>query len=323
MPCYHQQLAVPMPGKTKNGKTPYKFIGKARDYYTRYRSISGLKFMPCRQCIGCHLEKSRQWATRLVHEEPFHPGAVFLTLTYDDSSMPFSPSGIPSLFPSHWEKFIDNLRDRSAYHYDQTIKYFGVGEYASPNEKTPTGRPHYHAVIFGPVSIYGDDHRRHEEEPSRGGDPQWSHDDFAAVWPHGRHRFSEFNFETAAYVARYILKKAAGIYQEATIGDRALEFKRQSQGLGRRHFEKWRGDIFPGDKVVLRNRGSFMPPPYYDRLLEKVDPVLFEKVKLARKEAKEIISTSEDFLEHVSERTREGEVRKLVTDQTLIRGFIE
>lgn len=312
MPCFHQQLAVPMPGRTVNGKTPYKFIGKASNYYTRYQSVAGLKFMPCKKCIGCRLENSRQWATRILLEKNQHEKACFLTLTYDEEKVPKNGS----LSKDHFSKFIDDLRQRMNYYGKEKIKYFGCGEYGEKK-----GRPHYHLCLFGPFDVHSDDDCRTEEEPTRNGDRQFSHSDIAAVWDHGLHRFSDLTFESAAYTARYVLKKISGDQQAAHYGDRIPEFQRQSNGFGKGHVESWLGDIYPADHVVLPGRGAFLPPPYFDRLLEKVDPSLYARVKKARQEAKGPITTREEFLEHVSESTREGKVRQLVTDATLIRGI--
>lgn len=311
MPCFHQQLAVPMPGRTRHGKTPYKFIGKARSHYTRYQSVAGLKFMPCKQCIGCRLENSRQWATRLLHETKFHNKSCFLTLTYDEKHVPIDGS----LNKSHLRTFFNDLRSRLSYYGKEKLKFFAVGEYGDLR-----GRPHYHAALFGPFGVFEDDSERVEEEQSRSGNRQFSHPDIGSVWPHGSHRFSDLSFESAAYVARYCLKKVSGIAASYHYGSRVPEFSSQSNGLGKGHFEEWRNDIYPSDHVVLPSRGSFMPPPYYDRLLEKADPALFERVKKARREAQEAL-TPEEFLFHVNERHREGEVRTIVTEQTLKRGI--
>lgn len=318
MPCFHQMAALPQPGKTRNGKTPYKFIGKASTVlmsttFRKSADVSRVRLMPCRQCIGCRLERSRQWATRLLLEEKAHDNACFLTLTYDDDHLPKNGS----LNPSHLTTFFKDLRSRMAYHGKQKIKYFACGEYGDQ-----TGRPHYHAIVYGPFGVYGSDDLRNSEEPSRGGDPQFSHEDLSAVWPHGLHRFSEFNFETAAYVARYVLKKITGTASSDHYGDLVPEFQRGSNGLGKGHVDRWITDIYPGDHVVLPGRGAFIPPPYFDRLLEKVDPSLYAQVKKARQEAQEPIVNRSELLDHYIERHREGEVRQLVTDATLIRGVL-
>lgn len=323
MPCFSQQLAIPMPGKTKSGKTPYKFIGKANSWWVReHGAPTNALLLPCRSCIGCRLEKSRQWATRLLHETKFHEKACFLTLTYDDEHLPENRS----LNPSDFTTFIKDLRARCSYYGKEKLKYFACGEYGCEDPSScrnprcsHEARPHYHAILFGPIGTHDHDPERTEEEPARSGDRQWSHAQLDAVWPHGRHRFSEVTFESAAYVARYVLKKVSGITAPAHYGARLPEFQRSSHRLGRGHLEEWANDVYPGDLIALPGRGTFMPPPYYDRILEKCDPDLFQKVKQARKDAHKKMTGSE-WLEHVNRRNREGEVRTLVTKTTLIRG---
>jgi len=316
MPCASPQLAVPMPGKTKNGKTPYKFIGKALSLHTRYQPFRpGTIILPCRQCILCRLEKSRQWATRLMHEINSHPNACFLTLTYDPNQIPLDGS----LNPVHLKTFFKDLRARMDYHENQKIKYFACGEYGDQK-----GRPHYHAALFGPIPSHpGLDpisSKLIQEEPSRSGGLQFSHPDISATWPYGLHRISELNFETAAYVARYILKKISGVSAPLHYGNLHPEFVRMSKGLGKEHFNRWTTDLYPSDQCVLPGRGAFMPPPYYDRLLEKVDPSLFQKIKKARQDAQETLNNSK-FLEFVDEQHRTGKVRTLITEETLIRSL--
>lgn len=311
MPCYDHQMATPV-GVTKNSKTQYRFRGRTSRKDLRFLAFQpDTIFLPCRQCIGCRLEKSRQWATRLMHETKFHEKACFLTLTYDEANEPENRS----LNKSHLATFFDSLRARMSYYGKEKIKYFRVGEYGDLR-----GRPHYHAIVYGPFGVSTPDPDRNAEEPARSGEPQYSHSDIAAVWPHGLHRFSEVTFESAAYVARYHLKKILGANASSHYGMRIPEFQSCSNGLGKQHVDAWLSDIYPGDQVVLPGRGAFLPPPYYDRLLEKTDPVLFQKVKEARREAHEKMTTS-DMYEHVLERQREAAVRKLVTDATLIRSL--
>lgn len=316
MPCYHQQLAVRMPGRTQNGKQPLKFIGKASSYWGRYRGAPiGALLLPCRQCIGCRLERSRQWATRLVHETKFHRNSCFLTLTYDNENLPDNES----LKKAHLQTFYKDLRSRLSYYGKEKIKHFSCGEYGE-GQGERAWNPHYHAALFGgPFSITESDDDRTQEEPSRSGGLQFSHRDIGECWPYGRHTFSELNFETAAYVARYVLKKISGPFAQAIYEGREPEFQNSSNGLGREHVETWKDDVYGNDKVVLPLRGEFTPPPYYDRVLEKIDPGLFEKIKKKRQEAHEEMTSSEWF-EHVNRRLREGKVRTLVTEQTLIRG---
>lgn len=50
------------------------------------RSLS----LPCGQCLGCRLERSRQWAIRCMHEASMHEYSCFATLTYNEESVPNS-----------------------------------------------------------------------------------------------------------------------------------------------------------------------------------------------------------------------------------------
>jgi len=299
-----------MPGRTRNGKTPLKFMGKASSWSGP--APLGAKLLPCRQCIGCRLEKSRDWATRLLLESQQHDKSCFLTLTYDDNHVPDNGT----LVPSHLTTFFRDLRSRLNYYGKEKIKYFACGEYGDQ-----TSRPHYHLALFGPFDTQSVDPDRSETEPARSGERQFTHSDISSVWGHGLHRYSELTFESAAYVARYVLKKITGASSEAHYSGRAPEFQRSSNGLGRSHFERWSEDIYPEDHVVLPGRGAFMPPPYFDRLLEKVDPGLYAKVKKAREDAQEKI-TPDEWFKGVYQRHLSLEVRKLVTEKTLIRGVL-
>lgn len=311
MPCYHPMVAASMPGRTKNGKSPIKFLGKALTW-SGPAPLNGY-LLPCRQCIGCHLERSRQWAARLMIETKYHNNACFLTLTYGDDYLPKNNS----LNPSHLKTFFKDLRSRLDYYGKEKIKFFAVGEYGFKGKRGIN--PHYHAALFGgPFSCFGSDDQRNEEEPSRSGGLQFSHGDITAVWPFGIHRYSELTFESAAYVARYCLKKVKGAAAEDYYGGRVPEFQRCSKGMGKGHFQDWKMDIYPGDQVVFPGRGEFLPPPYFDRLLEKVDPQLYQDVKRKRAEAHEKM-TSPEWFERVERRYRECAVKQLVVDATLKR----
>ena len=91
--------------------------------------------VPCGQCIGCRLERSRQWAVRCIHEASLHEDNCFITLTYDDAHLPTDLS----LNVSHFQKFMKRLRKR----FGEGIRFFHCGEYGEN-----FGRPHYHACLF-------------------------------------------------------------------------------------------------------------------------------------------------------------------------------
>jgi len=55
--------------------------------------------LPCGKCTGCKLERSRQWAVRLMHEAQLHERTSFITLTYRDEDLPNSPARVRKASP--------------------------------------------------------------------------------------------------------------------------------------------------------------------------------------------------------------------------------
>ena len=76
----------------------------------------GLKMeVACGQCLTCRVEKSRQWATRIVHEASLYDDNCFITLTYDDDKMPRLWTGGPgTLVKKDFQDFMKRLRKRFA-----------------------------------------------------------------------------------------------------------------------------------------------------------------------------------------------------------------
>lgn len=314
MACGSAMVAHRTRSRTRTGKFAMKFLCKATSFQGRWGP--DLMVLPCRQCIQCRLEKSRQAAVRLIHELKFHPYSGFLTLTYDDEHLPQSRS----LEPGRWTKFARDLRARFEYRDLGKLKFFGVGEYGDISQ-----RPHYHAIVYSDSPLLVE-----EVESSQSGGRQFVSPEVSAVWPDGRHRISEVTFESAAYCARYILKKingeiSASHYEwihpsSGEVFVRAKEFARWPKGLGKLHFDQWSSDIYPSDEVVLPGRGKFLPPPYYDRLLEKLDPAFAEQIKLARKERSDIHMNEAEWFGLISENHRTEQVQKVRQRQLCPRG---
>lgn len=91
--------------------------GKFTSYdVTFHASRDGVQCLPCGRCIGCRLEQSRQWATRIMHEAQLHEHNSFVTLSYDDAHLPDGAS----LVLEHQQKFLKRLRRR----LPQQIRFF-------------------------------------------------------------------------------------------------------------------------------------------------------------------------------------------------------
>lgn len=81
MPCYYPLEGYRARRLNESGKRSITF-----DRDAGYSDMP-IK-VPCGQCIGCRLERSRQWAIRCVHEAQQYNDNCFITLTYDDDHVP-------------------------------------------------------------------------------------------------------------------------------------------------------------------------------------------------------------------------------------------
>lgn len=231
--------------------------------------------VPCGQCIGCRLEKSRQWALRCMHEASLHEDNCFLTLTYNDENLPANNS----LNLRDFQLFMKRLRKA----YGSNIRFFHCGEYGEKN-----GRPHYHAIIFNfdfPDKVL---------YSVRDGNRLFTSVALDNLWRRGFCSIGTVTFESAAYVARYCLKKVVGkdsdkFYERidpstGEVVQVAKEYATMSRrpGIGQGWYEKFRGETYRDD-FVIRDGVKMRPPKAYDKYLESDDPVLHRKIVGARK----------------------------------------
>ena len=102
----------------------------------------------------------------------------------------------------------------------------------------------------------------------------------ADVWGLGHCLIGALTFESAAYVARYCLKKVTGDPAAAHYAGRLPEFALMSRrpGIGGSWFDVYSSDVYPSDEFVARGHAS-KPPRYFDERLRLTDPSLYEIVK--------------------------------------------
>lgn len=221
--------------------------------------------------MDCRLQRSYEWALRCVHEAQLHPRNSFLTLTYDDEHLPPDLS----LRKAHWQKFCKRVRKglEALPSESRTFRYLHCGEYGDVN-----GRPHYHAIVFG-------QDWSHDRVPvrTRGKHPLWMSAELTEKWRHGLVFIGEASFQSAAYVARYALKKRTRKEHRDSGDTRTQEYVTMSRnpGIGSAWFEQYRSDVYPSDFVVQAGR-KIRPPRYYDRLLEAEDSAAHEAIAEAR-----------------------------------------
>ena len=261
MPCYHPMLAYRSREVNANGKRPITF--NPRDAYSDLTVT-----LPCGQCIGCRLERSRQWAMRCVHEASQHEDNVFITLTFDQQNL--DPSG--SLQKADFQKFMKRLRRSTGI----KIRYFHCGEYG---EKF--GRPHHHACLFGI------DFPDKKLVKVINGNNLYESEELRNNWKLGNHTIGDVTFESAAYVARYITKKITGDQAEAHYQGKEPEYVTMSRrpGIAANWFARYKTDVFPDDFVVVRNGIICKPPKFYLNQLAEAElkPIKTKRATEARK----------------------------------------
>ena len=208
MPCYHPIIGWRSAVPNENGNYPILFNNNRKTILGPETKI------PCGRCIGCRLEYSRQWAVRCVHESKMHSNNCFITLTYDDVHLPDDRS----LHVEHFQRFMKRLRKKCGF-----VRFFHCGEYGEN-----LGRPHYHAILFG--LDFGD-----KRLFSRRDDINlYTSYDLSKLWTFGFSTVGDCNFDTAAYCARYTLKKFRGSPEarEAHYGGRRPEYCTMSRRPG-------------------------------------------------------------------------------------------
>jgi len=198
-----------------------------------------------------------QWATRVMHEAQMHESSVFATLTYDDEHVPYG--GV--LHYRHFQLFMRSLRLRFP-----KCRFFMCGEYGDT-----TWRPHYHAALFG-VS-FGD---RYPWRKSGAGFQLYRSPLLDSLWGRGSAEIGELSFESAAYIARYCMKKITGdravTHYERLVPDTGEvvslppEFMRCSlkPGIGARWFEAYRAEVFAHMGCVVDGQIKAVPRYYRD-----------------------------------------------------------
>lgn len=269
MPCYRPIKAQKSLSRGENGKYGITFNSTKA-------LIEGSSFLiPCGQCIGCKIDRSRDWAIRCSHEAQMHSENMFITLTYADEHLP-PDYGIHVRV---WQTFMKRLRKQIA---PKQVRFFACGEYGDKSL-----RPHYHALIFGyqfPDLVVYALKRGNKIHTSKLLDK---------VWPYGLATIGNVNYQTAAYVSRYVMKKMSGDSQEVTDNYTRIhpvtlqthtvrkEFCVQSRrpGLGTSWFRKYKSDAFPSDFLIVDGKKHSVPK-FYTKLIQEDEA---NAIKRARK----------------------------------------
>ena len=277
MTCYGPLRAYRLKRMLNNGQVN----PDRRLVFDPRKSETGVKIdVPCGQCSGCRLDYSVQWAMRCMHEKQMHQHSSFINLTYDDKHLPEGGS----LSMDDYQRFMKRLRHR----FGDGIRFCGCGEYGDENH-----RPHYHILLLS-----HDFPDRKLARTSQSGLPLYTSKVLDELWSEngeqlGLAMLGDVDYDSCAYVARYVMKKLLGkqkddkeFFQAYVCMDTGLikepEFMTMSRrpGLGKSWYEKFGAHSYEWDSVVFKG-AERTPPRYYDNL--RVGPEINESLKKKRR----------------------------------------
>lgn len=265
---------------TINGKHPLSFLSRHEYEIAKSNGVQVFE-IPCKKCLDCSLKYAREWALRCMLEAKQYKDNYFVTLTYDDSHIPDPipicnhSTGeviecISPLVPEHFSSFVKKLRVHYKRKYGHTgIRFFGCGEYGSESM-----RCHFHFIFFN-LPIYDLKFWKRKR-----GINYYLSETLSKIWKNGYITVCEVTTKSAAYVARYQMKKQV----KNQIEDLPPEFIRMSRrpGIGLKYFEDFYYNIYKTDEIYHEGQ-KYRPPKYYDRKLGERYEKELEQIKETRR----------------------------------------
>lgn len=224
-----------------------------------------------------------------MQEASMHDHNCFVTLTYREDFIS------RSLRYRDFQLFMKRLRvwhkrefckrvgcmplDAKRFGYVEP-RFFMCGEYGAEHN-----RAHFHAILFG---VNFADRVRFTKSLYRSAVLE-------RLWPYGFSSIGEVTYQSASYVAGYVVKKVVGRDAEEFYNGRCPEFAHMSlkPGIGASWLFKYMSDVYPTGQMVV-NAKPGKPPRYYDKLYRRLERRLFfgdtsryEAMKAARLERAE------------------------------------
>lgn len=302
----------------------------------------------CGQCLGCRLDHAKFWQNRCLMEMQDHVQTWFLTLTYDDDHLqevkrsyecfdwPDPDTGevrsVPcaSLDLDCVQKWKKRLAKAWSKRSDVPLRFFGCGEYGDS-----THRPHYHFLVFG---LDLDESELIFYKHSRIGNvtyPLYNCDWISDTWGKGHVVLAKGSYETAGYVARYVLKKRVGkdksFYARYNIDPPFINMSRRP-GIGLPYLDQVTSVIVTDDGiddiVISTEKGHkvITVSGYMLDKLEKVYPDIVQKVKDNRRafmvERKRQMMQRSD-MPYWQQLARNGEMLESKTKSLMLRGAVD
>lgn len=290
MPCYHQLNGWQHPEVlTEKGKKKVFFLKKPGPYPGMVECP-----VPCGQCRGCRHAKALEWTIRCVHESTLHKGNSFITLTFNDENL--NRKG--TLVEDDFKNFMKRLRkyflnppiffskeEKNLWYEAFGIRFYHCGEYGED-----LARPHHHAIIFNQTfpdkkpwkeNLYRSEalERCWSKQIKKSQIKKYKKEN--VFQEHGKFytklgysTIGSANYDTIAYVARYVVKKITGKLAPDHYQGRLPEYNSMSTtpGIARRWYELYKQtDVFPRDYILLRGK-RLKVPKYYSKCYDLTNP---------------------------------------------------
>lgn len=226
------------------------------------------QYYPCNRCPKCRAKRVSQWSFRLLQEEKVCQSSSFITITYDNESVPITPLGYLGLRKRHLQLFFKRLRKAHGDDIgvnskgiiagiNNPIKYYAVGEYGGRTE-----RPHYHIILYNcKLELIQD---------------AWTN-----TWTDnhaGKIHYGKVEGASIGYTLKYLMKKRKKI--DPKHDDREREFSLISKGLGISYLTEsmanWHVEDLINNMYCTLPGGVKIPMPRYYK-----DKLYFELEKAA------------------------------------------
>lgn len=191
------------------------------------------RLVPCGRCWFCMSRKRAEWDGRILLEASTSFSVWFLTLTYDEQHLEYSPLGFPTLNKRTLQNYFKSLRNQGF-----KFSYFAIGEYGGRFM-----RPHFHVIYFS-------------------NDPDFYPTKLLNTWKYGFVKILPLYPSGIHYVTKFhVYPKDRSIFQSM-----APPFSLMSKGIGL----TWLAEhyFFERPQTLLIGRYRYPFPRYFSKKLE-------------------------------------------------------
>lgn len=151
--------------------------------------------VPCGKCVACLSRRKDEWVFRLKKEFYNSARSVWVTLTYNELSVPISKEGKRTIRMDDISKFMKRFRKYEG----NGVRFFACGEYGGD-----TNRPHYHIMLFNVSENY--------------------ERNIIAAWPYGFPDIRPLTEGRIVYTCKYVLSSSQFVDDTPfTLGSRGLD----------------------------------------------------------------------------------------------------